>query len=65
MRPILWGIIVLVLSAIGWVISVVLNVVTLGSLRWVSNMFGIIALFSIPASVIWEIIRKKRVRPGD
>lgn len=58
-RPILLGIIVFVVSLFGWVVSVVLNVLTLGAFRWVSNVFGVLALVSIPLAVIVKLLRKK------
>jgi len=60
MRPIFWGIIIFIVSLIGFVISIVFNVVTLGAFRWVSNVLGIIALLSLPVALLWELIRRKK-----
>lgn len=60
-RPILLGIIVFAVSLSGWVVSVVLNVLTWGAFRWASNVFGIMALISLPTAVIVKLIMKRSV----
>ena len=57
-RPIVWGIIVFVVSLVGFVISVVFNVITFGAFRWISNALGIIAFLSLPIALIWKLIRR-------
>ena len=57
MRPIFWGISIFIIGIIGWVISVVLAVVTLGSMKALANIFGIVVLASIPVGVAGEFIR--------
>lgn len=55
-KPIIWGLIFFGISAIGWVLSVVLAVVTLGKLDWLANFFGWFGAGSLVAGVIWQII---------
>lgn len=55
-RPIIWGLIFFGIGAVGWVLSVVLAVVTLGQLSWLANFFGWFAAGSLPAAVIGELI---------
>jgi len=57
-RPIIWGIILSIIGAVGWVFSVVLAVVSLGVLKPLTYVFGIIFLASLPVAIVWEIIRK-------
>ena len=57
MRPILWGIILFLISAVGWVISVVLAVVTLGAFKILTYIFGILFIASLPVAIILELIR--------
>ncbi len=63
-RPIFWGIVLFVSGFLGWWVSVIFNVITLGQLRWLSNFFGIIFIASLPAAlaielILWLIRRKK------
>ncbi|MEK7464297.1 MAG: hypothetical protein AAB617_00780 [Patescibacteria group bacterium] len=63
MRPIFWGLILFAIGAVGWVISVVLAVVTFGKLKILANIFGIVFALSLPASLVLELIswfRKRR-----
>lgn len=57
-KPIIWGLIFMVVGAVGWVFSVVLAVVTLGKLRMLANIFGYIAFFSLPIAIVWELLNK-------
>ena len=57
MRPIFWGLLVCVIGLIGWVISVVLTVVTLGSMRMLANIFGVLFIASVPVAAVFELIR--------
>ncbi|MBI2064726.1 MAG: hypothetical protein HYT62_01590 [Candidatus Yanofskybacteria bacterium] len=59
-RPIIWGLIFFGIGTVGWVVSVVFNVVTLGAFAWISNVLGIIALLSLPIALICELIRRKK-----
>lgn len=56
-RPIFIGIIVFALSAMGWVFSIVINVITLGHFRELSNVLGYIFLLSLPVAILAEIVR--------
>lgn len=47
-----------VIGAMGWVISVVLAVVTLGATKVLTYVFGIFFIFSLPTSVFWELVLK-------
>ena len=58
MRPIFWGIILTVIGAIGWVISVVLAVVTFGAAKILTYIFGVLFIAGLPIAVIWELILK-------
>ncbi len=55
MRPILWGLIFFGFGAVGWVISVVLTVITLGAFKFLTYIFGILFALSLPVAVIWEL----------
>ena len=65
MRNMLFWVILVVLSSVGWVISVVLAVVSGGHQVFsaAANFFGVMMLVSIPIGVVVEfikyIIRKK------
>ena len=61
-RPIFWGIILLIIGIIGWFISVILAVVTLGHFRQSANFFGALAYIGFPASLVFEFVKwiKKR-----
>lgn len=56
MRPIYWGLIFFGVGAVGWVISVVLAVVTLGAFKSLTYVFGIIFAVSLPVATVWELI---------
>ena len=62
MRPIFWGIILMLIGAIGWVISVVLAVVTFGATKILANIFGIMFAISLPIALVAELIRWIRRR---
>jgi len=57
MRPILWGIILFLVGAVGWVFSAVLAVVTFGSFKVLANVFGILLVASLPVAAAFELIR--------
>ncbi|MEK9157665.1 MAG: hypothetical protein AAB638_00590 [Patescibacteria group bacterium] len=59
MRPIWWGVIFFVIGILGWVAGVVFAVVSVGKLRLLPNIFGIIAIISLPIALIAELARKK------
>jgi len=61
-RPILWGLIFFAIGAVGWVISVVLAVVSLGALVSLTYIFGILMIASLPVVIVWEIFLKFRKR---
>jgi len=54
-RPIIWGIIIFALSVVGFVFSIVLNVVTLGHFRLLSNILGYVFILSIPVAIVAEL----------
>lgn len=60
-KPIIWGLIFFGIGAVGWVISVVLAVITLGSLKFLTYIFGYLFALSLPIGIVLEIIlRLKR-----
>ena len=61
-RPIVWGIIVCVMSGFAWLVFVIFSVLTLGKFRIPANIAGVIAAASLPIAGILEFIRwiKKR-----
>ena len=59
MRPIWCGVIFFVIGILGWVAGVVFAVVSVGKLRLLPNIFGIIAIISLPIALIAELARKK------
>jgi hypothetical protein len=61
-RPIFWGGVAFAVGSVGFVISVVLTVLTAGKLRMVSNVLGTLTALSLPAAIVWELalwIKKK------
>ena len=60
MRPIWWGILFFIIGALGWVIGIVFTAVSLGKLRVLANLFGYIAIFSLPTALVLELIRKRK-----
>ncbi|OGF68829.1 hypothetical protein A3C73_01475 [Candidatus Giovannonibacteria bacterium RIFCSPHIGHO2_02_FULL_44_11] len=56
----IWGVVIFIISGLGWFVAVVLNVVTLGGLRFAANIFGYIAAASIPVSIVLAIIDRKK-----
>ena len=62
LRPILWGLIFFVIGAVGWVISVVLTIVSLGALVSLTYIFGTLMIASLPVAIVWEIFLKFRKR---
>lgn len=63
-RPIIWGIIVFAVSVVGFVFSVVINVITLGHFRLISNILGYTFILSIPVAIVAELfvwlLRKRK-----
>ncbi|MEK9186374.1 MAG: hypothetical protein AAB885_02180 [Patescibacteria group bacterium] len=57
MRPIFLGIVFFIIGAIGWVLSVVLAVVTLGKLKILATIFGILLIISLPIGILGELVR--------
>ncbi len=57
MRPILWGIIIFGLGLMGWVVSIVFNVLTLGKFREASNFIFVVTFAAIPVAILLELIR--------
>ncbi|MEK7636587.1 MAG: hypothetical protein AAB362_02775 [Patescibacteria group bacterium] len=57
-----WGIIIFVLSLAGFIVSVVFNVITLGTFRWTSNAFRIIAFLSLPIALILKLINRRNAK---
>jgi len=56
MRPIFLGAILFVVGLIGWFVSVILTVITLGAFKGVANIFGLIFLWSLPVAALTEFI---------
>ena len=57
MRPLFYGIIFFVIGAVAFVFSIVINVVTLGHFRTLSNVLGIATAASMPVAILAELIR--------
>jgi hypothetical protein len=51
--------IIFTLALVGWVVSIVFNVLTIGAFRWISNVLGIIALVSLPIAVVVHLFQKR------
>jgi len=60
MKPVLWGILAAVIGLVGWVVFIVLSVLTGGAFRFMANLFGWVGLLSIPASLVLKLILRKR-----
>ena len=60
MKPVLWGILAAVIGLVGWVVFVVLSVITGGAFRIMANLFGWIGLLSIPASFLFKFLLRKK-----
>ena len=57
-KIIFWGAALLAIGILGWLLFVVLSVLTLGKFRDAANIFGYIGLLSLPASVVVWLIRR-------
>lgn len=64
-RPIFWGIIIFLISGLGWFVFVILSVLTLGKLSWVANSFGVVAGISLPIAIIGEIVKRIKNRKNN
>lgn len=51
MKYIIWGIVFFLIGAVGWVLSVVLTVATLGKFAPLAGFFGTLAVGSLPVAV--------------
>ena len=59
MKPVLWGTLAAVIGLVGWVVFVVLSVITGGAFRFMANLFGWVGLLSIPASLLFKFLLRK------
>jgi len=64
-RPIVWGIILLLVGGAGWFVSVILSALTGGAFRDVANFCGIVAAASLPVAaaaelILWRIRRRMK-----
>lgn len=54
------GVLVFMISVFGWLVSVILSVLTLGTeFRLIANIFGYTAAISIPASLALAFLDRK------
>ena len=60
MRPILWGLLVSVIGALGWVTFVIFSVLTLGEFRLLANISGYIMIAGLPIGLIGELLFRRR-----
>ncbi|OGY64734.1 MAG: hypothetical protein A3I24_02490 [Candidatus Harrisonbacteria bacterium RIFCSPLOWO2_02_FULL_41_13b] len=60
MKILILGIIIFIIGAMGWVVAVVLSVITGGAFKILVNIFGWIMVLSLPVAIIWVIIKKTR-----
>ena len=58
------GIIIFIISGLGWFITIIFSVITLGGFRNLANFFGIIFVVSLPSSILLAILDKKRKNNG-
>ena len=56
----MWGLIIFLVSGLGWFVSVILSVVTLGKLRMAANIFGMISAASIPLAIVLAIFDRRK-----
>ncbi|MSU56296.1 MAG: hypothetical protein EXS51_03250 [Candidatus Taylorbacteria bacterium] len=56
MKIFLWGLLVFVLGILGWVVSVVLAVVTGGQFKEVANLFGRLAFGSLFVTILVAVV---------
>ncbi len=56
-RPIFWGLIGFVVGLAGWLVAVILSVLTLGEFRLFAVVFGYLFIVSIPLGLLGEAIR--------
>lgn len=55
------GAVIFVVSVLGWFVSVIFSVVTLGTkFRLIANIFGYTALWSVPITLILALISRKK-----
>ena len=56
MKIILWGLVVFVVAALGWVCAIVFTVITGGHFKGVANSLGVAAFVGIPVAVVLAVI---------
>lgn len=54
------GVIVFVISLLGFVVAVVFNTLTFGKFRLLANIFGYIAAASIPVSIVLAVLNRDK-----
>lgn len=57
-RPIFLGAILSVVGLLGWWLSVILTVVSVGKFRDLSNFFGILMLSGLPVGIFISLIKR-------
>ena len=62
MKFIIWGIVFFLIGSVGWVLSVVLTVATLGKLAPLAGFFGALAIGSLPVAIILACLSRLKKR---
>ena len=57
MRIILFGIVLTVVGAVGWVISVIFAVLIGGHFKLIANFFGIMMLIGLPSALLIRLVQ--------
>ena len=56
-RPIFWGVTIFSIAVLGWVVAVIVSVLTAGALAFMANVCGYIAIGSLPIAGFLELIK--------
>lgn len=59
-QPLFWGVVVFSVACLGWVVAIIVSVLTAGALRDMANICGYVAIGSLPVAGFLELIRWAR-----
>ena len=55
-KPLFWGFAAFSIAVLGWFISIIVSVLTNGALKDAANIFGYVAIASLPVAGILELV---------
>ena len=59
-KLLIWAVSLFLISGFGWFVSIIINIVTLGSFRDLSNILGVLAGVSFVLAIILSIVKLVR-----